>query len=348
MPRKTFIDRRSPVSRRKAMLGFAAASFLSFHLSAAQAACTITSSGQLVDFLRVTLPAWNPSTFDPNLPDGTVVFSGDGTATGDEGRVECGGVTLGNASYDGKGSVGRFNTYPTSVSGIGVRILGAGSNPKAPWPQTVYVGQSFAVFQGGGWFTVELVKTGTITAAGSLTGEIGTTTLVDQQNQVIRRVFINGSLPIRPLVPTCKVTTPSVALPLGTIPTYALKAVGTTTEIRPFEIRLQCSGGNQGTATRMYMTMTDASNSSNRSGVLSLSSNSKAKGVGIQILRGTNDSVVSYGPDSSQSNNPNQWFIGQYGNIAVTIPFKARYIQTAAQVTPGAANGLATFTMSYQ
>ena len=153
---------------------------------------------------------------------------------------------------------------------------------------------------------------------------------------------------IRPLVPACKVTTPSVAVPLGRIPTYAFKGVGTTTNSQPFEIRLQCSGGTQGAVTRMYMTLTDGSNWANRSAVLSLSSNSKASGIGIQLQRGTDDSVISYGPDSSQSNNPNQWFVGQFGNDAVTIPFKARYIQTASQVTPGAADGLATFTMSYQ
>ena len=347
MLQKTLVVQRSTLSRRKAMLGFAAAGFLSFHFSATQAEpCTVKADGQPVDYLRVDLPAWDSDTFDPNAPDGTVIFSRRGQASGPSGIVSCPG-SLGNGTYAGNGSVGAFNTYATPVSGIGVRIRG-GVNASSWWPQSYYWSNNSNPFTGGGDFTVELVKTGRITAAGSLTGEIGTTTLVDQQNQVIRRIFINGSLPIRPLVPTCKVTTPSIAVPLGSIPTYVLKAVGTTTELRPFEIRLQCSGGNQGTSTRMYFTMTDASNASNRSGVLSLSSNAKAKGVGIQILRGTNDSVVSYGPDSSQSNNPNQWFIGEYGNNTVTIPFKARYIQTAAQVTPGAANGLATFTMSYQ
>ena len=62
----------------------------------------------------------------------------------------------------------------------------------------------------------------------------------------------------------------------------------------------------------------------------------------------SSDSVVWFGADSSASNNHNQWFIGEYGNYTVTIPFKAQYYQRAAQVTPGSANGLATFTMSYQ
>ncbi|EHP41767.1 fimbrial protein [Cupriavidus basilensis OR16] len=216
------------------------------------------------------------------------------------------------------------------------------------WPQEYYYSARDNQFVGGGSFTVELVKTGPITAAGELTGEIGTTTLVDHGNKVIRRVFITGSLPIKPQVPACKVLTPSVSVPLGKIPLYALKGVGTTTAAQPFEIRLQCSGGTQGTSTRMYITMTDSSNWANRTSTMSLSRDSNASGVGIQVLRGADDSLVSYGPDSSRSNNPNQWFIGQYGNVPVTIPFKARYVQTSSTVTPGVAKGIATFTMSYQ
>ncbi|MHA7680308.1 fimbrial protein [Cupriavidus sp. PET2-C1] len=335
--------KKRTVSRRKALLGFAAASFLFFHFSAAQAGpCTIESGG---DYLRVDLPAWDSDAFDPNVPDGTVIFSRSGQATGKGSWISCPG-NLGTGSYEGKGPVGAFSTYATSVNGIGVRIKG-GVNVDQWWPQKSSWEKNRIEFGGGGGFTVELVKTGRITAAGLLTGEIGTTTLVDQQNQVIRRIFITGSLPIRPTVPTCRVTTPSVTVPLGSLSIYTLTAVGPKTESRPFEIRLQCSGGSQGTATRMYMTMTDASEPSNRSTLLSLSSKSKATGIGIQILR-ANDSLVWFGADSSQSNNQNQWFIGEYGNTAVTIPLKARYYQTAAHVTPGVVDALATFTMNYQ
>lgn len=330
------------------MLALAAASFLSFHFSAARAACTLTAdTGVVVPYLKVTLPAWDSATFDPAVPDGTVVFSGAGSASGPGGRVDCGMHYLGTGAYEGKGPVGRFETYATPVSGMGVRIRG-GIKTNSWWPQSSYFGVTAHDFIPGSKFSVELVKTGPITTSGVLTGEIGTTTLVDQGNQVIRRIFINGSLPIRPLVPACKVTTSSVAVPLGRIRSQVFKGVGTTTDSRPFEIRLQCSGGTKGAVTRMHMTMTDSSSWWNQSSVLSLSSNSSASGIGIQILRGANDSVVSYGPDSSQSNNTNQWFVGQFGNDTVTIPFKARYIQTSSTVKPGVANGLATFTMSYQ
>ncbi|MFP3409088.1 hypothetical protein SB757_31210, partial [Pseudomonas sp. SIMBA_065] len=67
----------------------------------------------------------------------------------------------------------------------------------------------------------------------------------------------------------------------------------------------------------------------------------------IQILR-SDGSIVSYGPESSAEGNPNQWYVGEYGNGTVDIPLKARYAGEGGKVGPGSANGLATFTMSYQ
>jgi len=111
---------------------------------------------------------------------------------------------------------------------------------------------------------------------------------------------------------------------------------------------LQCSGGDPNTSTNAYVTLTDATNPTNTSQVLSLTPTSQASGVGVQILNGT--TVLGYGPDSAAPGNTNQWYAG---NIAVgtsrfTIPLSARYVQTGATVTPGTANAQATFTMSYQ
>jgi len=40
--------------------------------------------------------------------------------------------------------------------------------------------------------------------------------------------------------------------------------------------------------------------------------------------------------------------LGSSGSLPTSLPFTAQYTATASNVTPGPANGVATFTMSYQ
>ena len=70
-------------------------------------------------------------------------------------------------------------------------------------------------------------------------------------------------------------------------------------------------------------------------------STSSATGVGVQLLDG-NGAVF---PLSTYKT-----FAGydKTNGGSYTIPFKARYYQTATRVTPGAANTSMTFTMLYQ
>ncbi|WP_172900873.1 fimbrial protein [Pseudomonas chlororaphis] len=179
-----------------------------------------------------------------------------------------------------------------------------------------------------------------------MTGLIGTFRFIDHGVDV-QRFVISGHLEIKPRVPTCTVSTPTIAVDMGKVHVTAVADKGATNPARPLEIRLQCSGGDVGAHTRMFMTLSDAADPSNQSSTLSLSRSSTATGVGIQILR-SDDTSVSFGPDSAVAGNPNQWQIGEFGNGQVSIPLKARYIPTGGKVGPGTANAAATFTMSYQ
>lgn len=102
--------------------------------------------------------------------------------------------------------------------------------------------------------------------------------------------------------------------------------VGTTASEQAFNISLNRAGGNTATAPQA----------------------SNATGVAIQITR--LDTPSKFGQNSAAAGNTNQWFAGSavFGQGKLDIPLKARYLKTAAQVTPGKANGAATFTMSYQ
>lgn len=139
----------------------------------------------------------------------------------------------------------------------------------------------------------------------------------------------------------CAVSTPSVTVTLPKISTSNLPATGSTAGNTPFALGLNCSAG-----TKVNITLTDSSNPSNTSSTLGLAAGSSASGIGLQILHGS--VPVSYGPDSSSAGNTNQWYAGTATGGAMSIPLSVRYLRTPGTLAPGSANGLATFTMSYQ
>lgn len=77
--------------------------------------------------------------------------------------------------------------------------------------------------------------------------------------------------------------------------------------------------------------------------ISSVESNAAATGVGIQIGRGT----VSGNQVPFNFSGPNHYTPPSDGTPTFTIPLVARYIQTAADVTPGRADGKAVFTINY-
>lgn len=148
-----------------------------------------------------------------------------------------------------------------------------------------------------------------------------------------------------PAKPTCQITTTAVVLPLGQVPIRSFGAVGSTAGNVSRNISLSCAGGG-GDTRDVFITVTDQTQPSNRSTTLTLSSDSNAKGVAVQLLRG--GTLISYGADSATVGNQNQWFVGSTGNGTVNIPISARYVRTAQDISPGTANGRATFTMAYR
>lgn len=289
--------------------------------------------------------SWDLGEFDPTVPDGTVLSWSFAKIVqqNDVARVAC-DSEIGPTTYSGMGAVGPYNTYASGVSGIGVRLRH--TNGDRTFPYTRYVSGYYMQLNALQNAVIELVKTGPITAQGTMTGQIGQFT-IDNRNLVAARLYISGSIQIKPLVPTCSVQTKSVNVSMKTASVQNFTGVGSTTAEKPFEIKLNCAGGTQGATTRMFMAITDVTNTANRSTTLSLSKDSTAKGIGYQIVRQTDGSLVSYSPDL-QGQDPGQWFVGQYGNQVVSVPLVARYVQTQQTVTTGSANALATFTVSYR
>jgi type 1 fimbria pilin len=160
---------------------------------------------------------------------------------------------------------------------------------------------------------------------------------------------IVGGIPIiAPKPPTCSVQTPSIAVPMGNIPVTDFSGVGSSSpRTQPVKISLTCAGGDGSSPVSIYTTLTDNTNKANRTDVLSLTPSSQATGVGIQIIK--DGTPLKYGPDSNAPGNTNQWYAGATTTAGqFDILLTAGYVQTLPTVTPGTANAVATFTMSYQ
>ena len=278
--------------------------------------------------------------FDPTLDVGSTLWSGSVNAVGSGGGSCSSGLFridfVGSRTYQGN------NLYDSGIPGIGYRLkfTSSGSCTKVLWPSSCT--DSWAGVMGTHSLLVELVKTGPITSGGTLSGVFAEWKVGAEQ---YLRYSWRGSVIVKPVIPTCKVATPSIPVPLGTIPAGKFSGMGSTSKSESFNIALQCSGGDAGRTTDIHLTLTDQTVPSNRTAVLSLTSGSTAQGVGIQVKSGT--TLISYGPDSAAQDNPNRWYAGAAANGTFQIPLSASYVQTGAVVKGGSANGRATFTMSY-
>lgn len=144
------------------------------------------------------------------------------------------------------------------------------------------------------------------------------------------------------IVHACSINQPNASVTLPTVNSNAFAAgVGTVASPQSFSLVFSCSSGAQ-----VSMVLTDNTDQSNRSNVLTLTADSTAKGIGLQILN-NRGALVSYGPDSSEPFTTNQWVVGASPNGPLEVPLTVRYIRTG-DIAAGTVRALATFTMSYQ
>jgi type 1 fimbria pilin len=140
---------------------------------------------------------------------------------------------------------------------------------------------------------------------------------------------------------TCQVTNPAIAVTLPSVSVNKLASSGQIAGATRFTIPLNCaqSGAN------VYVTLTDATNVSNTSALLTLKGSATAGNVKLQLLR-SDGSPVGYGPDSALAGTTNQWLVGP-SNATSGIPLTVQYYSTGT-ATAGTVQAAATFTMSYQ
>lgn len=155
---------------------------------------------------------------------------------------------------------------------------------------------------------------------------------VGYESTLQANTFTNSAL-------TCTVSNPaSVSLP--TMSTTAFRSINDTSGTIPFSLNINCP--NQ---TTVGITFTDNNNKTQTGSILTASTGSSAKGIGMQLKY--LNSIINFGADSSVQGNTNQITLSNNFSGAKSFPFTVSYIRTGA-VTAGSLSTSATFTLSYQ
>lgn len=244
---------------------------------------------------------------------------------------------------------GLSNVRATDVDGIGIRVYRDSGQVQAYYPHVLPVNTNGAVDLAGGFFRVELIKTATVTGSGLIAPSGRFTTYYFDGDGVGKPVLVStfkgaGTTVVNP---TCSVQAGSrnIVVEFGTVPASTFAGVGTRAINRDFDIRLDCQGSNVAQyQSRIGIRLDALQDASNLPGVLPLSAiANSAAGIGIELVQrsGNAEKAVRFAENIELGSSV-------AGSSTLSLPLRARYIQTrAGRVTPGKANGAATFTIQY-
>ncbi|CAM3661468.1 fimbrial protein [Rahnella victoriana] len=274
------------------------------------------------------------------------------------------GCVVGNITLQGKialqpagSSIDGYAIFKTNVDGIGIIVQGRNRNNTGPalgtdWVDIITGSTSYW----DGSFTARLVSTTTTIQSGSVTlpGTIGYLRIVDKNDVagsstiIPVNLVVSGSMTFTSQTCTVSANSKNIGVSLGKVNSNAITTGGSSLVHSPFTINLDSCSVTSGLSVNM--TFTDNNNPANTSNILSLTNDGKqATGLGIRIINQATQQPVSYGPDSAVVGNPGQFRVTTTTGGSLSIPFMATYIKSGSEpIVGGTANGVATYTMSYQ
>ncbi|UMZ14256.1 type 1 fimbrial protein [Pseudomonas sp. MPFS] len=250
---------------------------------------------------------------------------------------------------------GPYRVWNTNLPGVGIAIgirvyingcgwdswsnLGGGGTFSPPWVGNACNGWGSVI--NGGQAEMALVKTGPITPGTVAGGAMfeASAAVSDGGDYTMptngRKTFSLTSTIIK--VAAC--TTPDVTVSMGSHKQSVFKGVGTTTPSVAFNLGVNACPAGLNAIQYQFIPINAVLDAAN--GVLALSGDSTATGIGLQLKDG-NGNALKYRTQYVLTNY-NRATGGSY-----TIPLRAAYYQTGQRVTPGSANTVLTFTMNYQ
>jgi type 1 fimbria pilin len=143
----------------------------------------------------------------------------------------------------------------------------------------------------------------------------------------------------------CVVQTPSsTTVGMGNYNAGNFPSVGSTSPAKGYTIQLSCDAD-----VVLKATVSDQSNTANTSNIVSLTGDSVASGLGVQVFYNNGSTPLDLGPDNTSKGNLNQFDITSTVTSAQTVrvPFSFKYIRTG-DIGAGKADALVGVTFSYQ
>jgi type 1 fimbria pilin len=293
------------------------------------------------------LVTFNPPsqiTVPVNTPVNTVLWTSTEVTPVPAPEYDCyGTVKYGLVNNVGQNPAGNTKYFPTGVTGLSYVITHGGATLNS-WPNSSENVGGECIFNtcfGGETITfsvtstLQLVATGTIANGSTL--QAGTlaywqwTGFNSATPQT--EAFILGNQ-VQFVTPSCSVTTNPVNVTLPTLMTTSFSGTGSTAGAVAFNIGLNCPSSASGLTLSVQLDYNGTA--SGIKGVL-LPTTNTSKGIGVQLLNGSNQ-AVTFGTPAK---------IGKTTTGQMTIPYSAQYYQTGA-ITPGPLTASATFTLSYQ
>ncbi|HBV2141019.1 TPA: fimbrial protein [Klebsiella variicola] len=233
------------------------------------------------------------------------------------------------------------NVYETGVKGIGFRIVGNFKTPLTSlnmifgeesdlydWPgdQSLFVTQEAYLELVS---TSDAIESGTINLS-NIYGRVAFNYQDgDRQQWNIR---ITGTPVVKR---ACGIINTTISVPMGEIKKLSFNGPGTwpgDANTRKFAISLNCDVG-----ARINLKI-DGDIQNAEQGIVNISEgDNSASGIGIQLLFNNKPIILSNQIDIGKATN----------NVNYSIPLQARYYQIREKITPGKANAIATFTLTY-
>lgn len=251
------------------------------------------------------------------------------------------------ACYYGNGAEipGLPGVYDSGVPGIGVALRNAQGERITGGGKTACDSRSTPIgyISNDGLMTfdfsvmLELVKTSEAVQSGTLAQDQTKFGIGVYGNDGIgspNTVSYAGNVNFNPV--TCSVSPESLTVTLGNFPLSAFSGTGSETTPETFDVNVNCNN----TVQPQVMIASANGYETQFPGVIKLTQEEGvATGVGVKMLvEGQPATFETYRNTSRMAQ----------ANETLAIPFQVSYEQTGPQVTPGAANTIATITLGYK